>query len=116
VEFLYHPAERSFTFLEVNTRLQVEHPVTEVTTGFDLVKAQLHIAAGGRLTGTRPAERGHAVEARLNAEDPDRDFAPAPGRVQRLRWPTGPGVRIDTGVSDGNGGRRHRFAALRRAD
>jgi acetyl/propionyl-CoA carboxylase alpha subunit/acetyl-CoA carboxylase carboxyltransferase component len=102
VEFLYHPAERFFAFLEVNTRLQVEHPVTEATTGFDLVKAQLHVAAGGRLEGARPAERGHAVEARLNAEDPDRDFAPAPGRIQLLRWPTGPGIRIDTGVAEGD--------------
>ena len=102
VEFLYHPAERFFAFLEVNTRLQVEHAVTEATTGFDLVKAQLHVAAGGRLEGERPTERGHAVEARLNAEDPDRDFAPAPGRIQLLRWPTGPGIRIDTGVAEGD--------------
>jgi acetyl/propionyl-CoA carboxylase alpha subunit/acetyl-CoA carboxylase carboxyltransferase component len=102
VEFLYHPVQRSFAFLEVNTRLQVEHPVTEATTGFDLVKAQLHVAAGGRLTGERPAERGHAVEARLNAEDPDHDFAPAPGRIQLLRWPTGPGIRVDTGVTEGD--------------
>jgi acetyl/propionyl-CoA carboxylase alpha subunit/acetyl-CoA carboxylase carboxyltransferase component len=102
VEFLYHPAERFFAFLEVNTRLQVEHPVTEATTGFDLVKAQLHVAAGGRLAGARPAERGHAVEARLNAEDPERDFAPAPGRIQLLRWPTGPGIRVDTGVAEGD--------------
>jgi acetyl/propionyl-CoA carboxylase alpha subunit/acetyl-CoA carboxylase carboxyltransferase component len=102
VEFLYHPTERFFAFLEVNTRLQVEHPVTEATTGFDLVKAQLHVAAGGRLEGQRPAERGHAVEARLNAEDPSRDFAPAPGRIQLLRWPTGPGIRIDTGVVEGD--------------
>jgi acetyl/propionyl-CoA carboxylase alpha subunit/acetyl-CoA carboxylase carboxyltransferase component len=102
VEFLYHPAERSFAFLEVNTRLQVEHPVTEATTGFDLVKAQLHVAGGGRLAGEIPAERGHAVEARLNAEDPDRDFAPAPGRIQLLRWPTGPGIRIDTGIAEGD--------------
>ena len=102
VEFLYHPTERSFAFLEVNTRLQVEHTVTEATTGFDLVKAQLHVAAGGRLAGPRPTERGHAVEARLNAEDPGRDFAPAPGRMQLLRWPTGPGIRIDTGVAEGD--------------
>jgi acetyl/propionyl-CoA carboxylase alpha subunit/acetyl-CoA carboxylase carboxyltransferase component len=102
VEFLYHLKDRTFTFLEVNTRLQVEHPVTEVTTGMDLVKAMLHVAAGGRLTGTPPAELGHAVEARLNAEDPDRDFAPAPGRIVSLELPAGPGVRVDTGVSEGD--------------
>jgi acetyl/propionyl-CoA carboxylase alpha subunit len=102
VEFLYHPQQEFFAFLEVNTRLQVEHPVTEATTGFDLVKAQLRVAAGDRLDGGRPAEHGHAVEARLNAEDPDRDFAPVPGRVQLLRWPTGPGIRIDTGVAEGD--------------
>ncbi|MEO6821421.1 MAG: biotin carboxylase N-terminal domain-containing protein, partial [Candidatus Nanopelagicales bacterium] len=102
VEFLYHPGERIFAFLEVNTRLQVEHPITEVTTDMDLVKAQLHVAAGGRLTGERPVEVGHAVEARLNAEDPDRDFAPSPGRIALLSLPTGPGVRVDTGVSQGD--------------
>ncbi|WP_048876635.1 acetyl/propionyl/methylcrotonyl-CoA carboxylase subunit alpha, partial [Saccharomonospora saliphila] len=102
VEFLYHPGERLFAFLEVNTRLQVEHPITEATTGMDLVKAQLHVAGGGTLDGERPAELGHAVEARLNAEDPDRDFAPAPGRISLLRLPAGPGVRVDTGVSEGD--------------
>lgn len=78
VEFLYHPAQKLFAFLEVNTRLQVEHPITEITTGTDLVKLQLHVAGGGRLDGPAPVEAGHAVEARLNAEDPDRDFAPSP--------------------------------------
>jgi acetyl/propionyl-CoA carboxylase alpha subunit/acetyl-CoA carboxylase carboxyltransferase component len=102
VEFLYHPGEKLFAFLEVNTRLQVEHPITEATTDFDLVKAQLHVAAGGRLAGPVPAEAGHAVEARLNAEDPDRDFAPAPGRIVRLDLPSGPGIRVDTGVSEGD--------------
>ena len=102
VEFLYHPGEKTFAFLEVNTRLQVEHSITEITTGVDLVRAQLHVAAGGRLEGEKPLEVGHAVEARLNAEDPDRDFAPAPGRIARLELPMGPGVRVDTGVAEGD--------------
>ncbi len=102
VEFLYHPGQRTFAFLEVNTRLQVEHPITEVTTDVDLVKAQLHVAAGGRLLGDKPSEVGHAVEARLNAEDPDRDFAPSPGRISRLDLPSGPGIRVDTGVAEGD--------------
>jgi acetyl/propionyl-CoA carboxylase alpha subunit/acetyl-CoA carboxylase carboxyltransferase component len=102
VEFLYQPEEQSFAFLEVNTRLQVEHPITEVTTSVDLVKAQIHVAAGGQLEGSRPEEMGHAVEARLNAEDPDRDFAPAPGRVSLLELPSGPGIRVDTGLGKGD--------------
>jgi acetyl/propionyl-CoA carboxylase alpha subunit/acetyl-CoA carboxylase carboxyltransferase component len=102
VEFLYHPGDGLFAFLEVNTRLQVEHPITEITTGTDLVKLQLHVASGGTLDGPPPAELGHAVEARLNAEDPDRDFAPSPGRISRLALPAGPGIRVDTGVSEGD--------------
>jgi acetyl/propionyl-CoA carboxylase alpha subunit/NAD(P)-dependent dehydrogenase (short-subunit alcohol dehydrogenase family) len=102
VEFLYQPSERLFTFLEVNTRLQVEHPVTEATTGLDLVKLQLHVADGGRLEGEPPAEHGHAIEARLNAEDAEQDFAPAPGTVELLHLPAGPGVRVDTGISVGD--------------
>jgi acetyl/propionyl-CoA carboxylase alpha subunit/acetyl-CoA carboxylase carboxyltransferase component len=101
-EFLYHPGRRRFAFLEVNTRLQVEHPITELATGADLVRLQLHVAGGGKLEGPKPAESGHAVEARLNAEDPDRDFAPAPGRIARLVLPAGPGIRVDTGVSEGD--------------
>ncbi|MFI7703956.1 biotin carboxylase N-terminal domain-containing protein [Nonomuraea sp. NPDC049480] len=102
VEFLYHPGERLFAFLEVNTRLQVEHPITEITTGTDLVRLQLHVAGGGKLDGPQPIEAGHAVEARLNAEDPDRDFAPSPGRIARLVLPAGPGIRVDTGVREGD--------------
>lgn len=114
VEFLYHPADpqpadpqapqadgEQFAFLEVNTRLQVEHPITEVTNEFDLVKTQIAVAAGHPLT-ERPDELGHAIEARLNAEDPDRDFAPAPGLITRLDLPTGPGIRVDTGVAEGD--------------
>ncbi len=102
VEFLYQPQTESFAFLEVNTRLQVEHPVTELTTGLDLVKLQLELAAGARLEGAPPAEFGHAIEARLNAEDPENGFAPAPGKINVLEFPAGPGVRVDTGVAEGD--------------
>ena len=102
VEFLYDPRERVFHFIEVNTRLQVEHTVTEVTTGLDLVKLQLHVARGGRLEGEPPPPHGHAIEVRLNAEDPDDGFAPAPGTFRLLRLPTGPGLRIDRGVTEGD--------------
>ncbi|MGB2935935.1 MAG: carboxyl transferase domain-containing protein [Nostocoides sp.] len=102
VEFLFQPADGTFAFLEVNTRLQVEHPITEVTTDTDLVRLQIQVASGQRLTGDKPVERGHALEARLNAEDPDRDFAPAPGLIAHLEFPTGPGIRVDTGVGEGD--------------
>jgi len=102
VEFLYKPKSQSYSFMEMNTRLQVEHPVTECTTGLDLVKLQIHVARGGRLEGRPPRTAGHAIEVRLNAEDPDRNFAPAPGAIERLRIVTGPGVRVDTGASEGD--------------
>ena len=105
VEFLYEPKERLLSFLEVNTRLQVEHPVTEATTGVDIVKLQLHIAAGGTLadvSSAAPSEHGHAIEARLSAEDPEHGFAPAPGLIEHLVLPTGPGIRVDTGVAAGD--------------
>jgi len=102
VEFLYEPATQTFSFMEMNTRLQVEHPVTECTTGLDLVKLQIHVARGGHLQGEPPRTTGHAIEVRLNAEDPDNGFAPAPGAIERFRILAGPGVRIDTGVGEGD--------------
>jgi acetyl/propionyl-CoA carboxylase alpha subunit/acetyl-CoA carboxylase carboxyltransferase component len=102
VEFLFEPCAQAFHFMEVNARLQVEHTVTEVTTGLDLVKLQLHIARGGRLEREPPPVTGHAIEVRLNAEDPDNGFAPAPGTFALFRLPTGPGLRIDRGVTEGD--------------
>jgi acetyl/propionyl-CoA carboxylase alpha subunit/acetyl-CoA carboxylase carboxyltransferase component len=102
VEFLYQPEINRFSFMEMNTRLQVEHPVTECTTGLDLVKLQIHVARGGRLEGEPPRTTGHAIEVRLNAEDPENRFAPAPGAIERFRILTGPGVRVDTGVAEGD--------------
>jgi acetyl-CoA carboxylase biotin carboxylase subunit len=100
-EFLLAP-DRSYYFIELNARLQVEHPVSELVTGIDIVREQLHIAAGEQLGATgRASRRGHAIEVRLNAEDPSRGFAPAPGVIERFRPPLGPGIRLDTHVEEG---------------
>ena len=98
VEFLYDKAEDAFYFLEVNTRLQVEHPVTEMVTGIDIVAAQLRIAAGGGVANLpdRPDLRGHAIEARITAESPADGFRPSPGRITRWDMPRMNGLRIDT--------------------
>lgn len=101
LEFLVDDAG-DFYFLEMNTRLQVEHPVTELVTGVDLVHAQLHQGLQiGTLLSSSPEPRGHAIEVRIYAEDPAQGFIPTPGRVDRLRWPTGPGIRIDSGIEEG---------------
>ena len=102
VEFLVD-RDRNFYFLEMNTRLQVEHPVTELVTGLDLVQLQLQIAAGRALPFTQEdvAWRGAAIECRIYAEDPNNDFLPSPGKITRLHDPSGPGIRLDSGVYEG---------------
>ena len=108
-EFLYQPATGQVCFLEVNSRLQVEHTVTELVAGLDLVQAQIDIARGLAWQATATADdapdrtrpRGHAIEVRLNAENPERGFAPSPGVVRVLRMPSGPGIRVDSGVTEG---------------
>ena len=102
IEFLVDQ-QKNFYFLEMNTRLQVEHPVTEQVTGLDLVQLQIRVAAGERLPFSQEQVqlRGHAVEVRIYAEDPDNNFFPSPGKIQRLITPSGPGIREDSGIYEG---------------
>ncbi len=102
-EFLFEPSTGEFYFMEMNTRLQVEHPVTEMVCNIDLVAAQIQVALTGKLPWKQSdiQVKGHAIEVRINAEDPTRDFAPCPGRVEFYHAPGGPGVRVDSHLYDG---------------
>jgi acetyl-CoA carboxylase biotin carboxylase subunit len=103
VEFLYDVAQQQFFFMEVNARIQVEHPVSEAITGCDLVQLQLKLASGtsGDLRQADVATHGHAIEVRIIAEDPQRDFIPSPGRITRWSPPKGPGIRVDSAMESG---------------
>jgi acetyl-CoA carboxylase biotin carboxylase subunit len=102
IEFLVD-AHGNFYFMEMNTRVQVEHPVTEMVTGIDLIKEQIRVAAGAKLSFTQEEVhwKGHAIECRINAEDPDRDFMPCPGQVTFYHPPGGPGIRVDSHLYTG---------------
>jgi len=99
-EFIFDMENRKFYFLEVNSRIQVEHPITEIVTGIDIVKEQFKIAAGGKLD-IEPKRFGHAIEVRVYAEDPLENFAPSPGLIAKLREPSGPWIRVDSGIYEG---------------
>ena len=103
IEFVFDNIDRTYYFIEMNTRIQVEHPVSEEVSGIDLIKLQLQIAGGIPLSLTQHdvVIRGHAIECRINAEDPDREFAPGPGTITRFRAPGGFGVRMDTHIEEG---------------
>jgi acetyl-CoA carboxylase biotin carboxylase subunit len=104
VEFLVDTHGNRFYFLEMNARIQVEHPVTEAITGVDLVAEQIAIASGAglRLAQSDVRSQGCAMECRVNAEDPERDFQPSPGNVRDVTWPSGPGIRVDTHIAAGS--------------
>jgi acetyl-CoA carboxylase biotin carboxylase subunit len=103
IECIFDPASGEFYFMEMNTRVQVEHPVTECVTGIDIVKEQIRIAGGERLSVRQDdiRLRGHAIECRINAEDPDTGFSPCPGQLSVVQMPGGPGVRVDSHVFAG---------------
>jgi acetyl-CoA carboxylase biotin carboxylase subunit len=98
VEYLYDPATEEFFFIEMNTRIQVEHPITEEICGVDLIRAMLRVSRGEPLPYRQDdvRSRGHSIEVRINAEDPERSFMPSPGEITDLVWPLGPGVRVDS--------------------
>ena len=104
VEFLYDPINHEAAFIEMNTRIQVEHPITEQITGIDLVREQLLIASTGAMSIRQEDVRfsGHAIECRINAEDPEHNFFPSPGLIKAMEWPSGEGIRVDTGVEAGS--------------
>ncbi len=104
VEFLYDPVNHEAAFIEMNTRIQVEHPITEEITGVDLVREQLLIASNGSMSMSQDDVQfsGHAIECRINAEDPNHNFFPSPGVLRSVDWPSGDGIRVDTGVEAGS--------------